>query len=335
MHRVVVTDCLAPPAWIEEGALSGLAQVDCLMAKSSEALHGQLADADAIILYHEVDLTDTLLRELKQCKIIVRGGVGYDNVDVKIAGELGIPVCNVPDYGVDEVADHAIGLMLGCLRGFTLAERRFRQATRLTPWDRHDVGKVSRTGDCALGVIGCGRIGSATALRAKALKMRVMIYDPYLRPGMEKVCGVERVDLGYLLKESDVVSMHMPLTEETRHLMDAQALSQMKPTAYLINTSRGAVVDTSALAEALRERRIAGAGIDVLPHEPPSLEDPLIQLWQADHDSPINLTITPHTAYYSEAALLEIREKSSAEVARMLRGEAPWNVVNGEWLKQV
>ena len=335
MHRVVITDCLKPPARIEERTLEGLAQVDCLMAKSSDVLHGQLADADAIILYHEVDLTDAILRELKQCKVIVRGGVGYDNVDVKIAGELGIPVCNVPDYGVDEVADHAIGLMLGCLRGFTLAERRFRQAKTLLPWDRHDVGTVSRTGECTLGIIGCGRIGSATALRAQALKMRVVIYDPYLRPGMEKVCGVERVDLEYLLKESDVVSMHTPLTEETHHLIDAEALARMKRTAYLINTARGAVVDTSALAEALRERRIAGAGIDVLPNEPPTVDDPLIQLWQADHDPPINLAITPHTAYYSETALLEIREKSSAEVARVLRGEAPWNVVNEEWLKRV
>ena len=108
MHRVVITDCLEPPARIEESTLEGLAQVECLMAKSSEVLHGKLADADALILYHEVDLTDAVLRELKQCKVIVRGGVGYDNVDVKIAGELGIPVCNVPDYGVDEVADHAI-----------------------------------------------------------------------------------------------------------------------------------------------------------------------------------------------------------------------------------
>jgi len=128
--------------------------------------------------------------------------------------------------------------------------------------------------------------------------------------------------------------MHTPLTEETRHLMDAEALSQMKHTAYLINTARGAVVDTTALAEALRERRLAGAGIDVLPNEPPTIDDPLIQLWQTDHEPPINLTITPHTAYYSEAALLEIREKSSAEVARVLRGEQPWNVVNGEWLRR-
>lgn len=332
MHRVVITDCLEPPARIEEAALAGLARVDCLMAKATEVLHGQLADADAIILYHEVDLSRDLLHELKQCQVIVRGGVGFDNVDCRLAGELGIPVCNVPDYGVDEVADHAIGMMLACLRGFTLAERRFRRSTELLPWDRHDVGKVPRTGDCTLGIIGCGRIGAATALRAKALKMRVLVHDPYLRPGMEKVIGVERVGLQTLLSESDVVSVHAPLTEETHHLIDADALAQMKPSAHLINTARGAVVDTNALADALRERRLGGAGIDVLPTEPPSMEDSLVKLWQAEVDPPINLIITPHTAYYSEAGLLEIREKSSAEVARVLRGEAPQNLVNGDWL---
>ena len=333
MHRVVITDCLKPPAKIEETALAGIARLDCLMAKSTEELLGNLEDADGIILYHEVTLTNDILRELYQCKVIVRGGVGYDNVDVRAAGALGIPVCNVPDYGVDEVADHAIGMMLACMRGFVIAERRLRTASVLKPWDRHDVGPVRRLADSTLGIIGCGRIGSATALRAKALKMRVLINDPYLRPGMEKVLGVERVSLETLLAESDAVSLHTPLTEETRELINATTLAQMKTSACLINTARGAVVDTIALAEALRARRIAGAGIDVLPVEPPMIDDPLIQLWQTNEEPPINLMITPHTAYYSEAGLLEIREKSSAEVARVLRGEMPWNLVNGEWLK--
>ncbi len=333
MHRVVITDCLAPPVQIEDKALAGIARVDCLMAKSTEALRGQLDDADGIILYHEVTLTNEVLSELKQCQVIVRGGVGYDNVDVRAAGERGIKVCNVPDYGVDEVADHAIGMLLACMRGFVIADRRLRAAETLKPWDRHDVGPVVRLANSTLGIIGCGRIGSATALRAKALKMRVLIHDPYIRPGYEKVLGVERVDcLETLLAESDAVSLHTPLTEETRHLMDAERLRQMKSTACLINTARGAVVDTEALAEALRAGIIAGAGIDVLPQEPPASEDALIRLWQANEMPPVNLLITPHTAYYSDAGLLEIREKSSAEVARVLRGEAPLNLVNAEWL---
>ncbi len=332
MKRAVITDCLAPPALIEERTLEGIAHVECLEAKSASALQGRLSDADAVILYHEVSLSPTLLDELCSCKIIVRGGVGYDNVDVKAAGERGIMVCNVPDYGVDEVADHAIGLMIAGTRGFFIADRRLRFTDQLLPWDRHDVGPVRRLAELTFGVIGCGRIGSAAALRAQALKMRVLVNDPYIRPGYEKVLGVERVSLETLLAESDVVSVHTPLTQETTHLINGQTLALMKPTAFLINTARGAVVDTNALAQAIQTGRLAGAGIDVLPNEPPSPEDPLIQLWQSHPSPPCNLIITPHTAYFSEAALREIREKSSAEIKRVLSGEKPWNLVNGEWL---
>lgn len=332
MYRVVITDCLAPPVKIEEDILAGLGRVDCLMAQSTDALKGKLWNADGIILYHEVTLSNEVLAELEQCQVIVRGGVGYDNVDVRAAGKKGIKVCNVPDYGIDEVADHALGMMIACMRGFVLAERRLRPSRELTPWNRHAAGAVRRLANCTLGIIGCGRIGSAMALRAKALKMRVLIYDPYLRPGSEKVLGVERVDLDSLLAQSDAVSLHTPLTEETRHLMNENTLAKMKPTACLINTARGAVVDTPALAEFLKAGKLAGAGIDVLPQEPPSIEDPLIELWQATEGPPVNLMITPHTAYYSDAGLLEIRAKSSAEVARVLRGEEPWNLVNGPWL---
>jgi phosphoglycerate dehydrogenase-like enzyme len=182
-----------------------------------------------------------------------------------------------------------------------------------------------------MGIVGLGRIGSAVALRAKAFKMRVLACDPYLRPGLEKVLGVTLVDLPTLLGESDVVSVHTPLNEETRHLIDARALARMKPTATLINTSRGAVVDTDALAEALRSGRLAGAGIDVLPIEPPPATMPLIKLWQAS-DPFVNLVITPHTAFYSDAGLIEMRQKAAQEIGRALRGEPLRNCVNAEFL---
>lgn len=332
MHRVVITDCLEAPAQIEEATLQGLATVDCLMAKSIDGLRGKLADADAIILYHEVTLPNDILNECEHCQVIVRGGVGYDNIDIQAAGERGIVVCNVPDYGVDEVADHAIGSMLALIRGFIIADRRLRKATTLLPWDRHDIGPVRRLSQTTMGIIGCGRIGAATALRAKALKLRVLVHDPYLRPGIEKVLGVENVSLNDLLTNSDIVSLHTPLTDETRHLINAERLAQMKPDAYLINTSRGAVVDTAALATTLKSGHLAGAAIDVLEEEPPLASDPLVALWQSDPNPLINLMITPHTAYFSEAGLIEIREKSSAEIARVLRGESPHNVVNQEWL---
>jgi len=268
---------------------------------------------------------------LEECRIIVRCGVGFDSVDIQAAGAMGIPVCNVPDYGVDEVADHAIGLMLACSRGLVRVERTVRFS--LAPWDKRAVGFVPRLAGLTMGIVGLGRIGGATALRAKAFKMRVIACDPYLRPGLEKVLGVQMVDLPTLLAESDVVSLHTPLTEETRNLMDARALARMKPTAFLINTARGAVVDVAALADALSAGRLAGAGIDVLPSEPPTTDLPLIKLWQAQSEPFVNLIITPHVAFYSEAGMVEMRVKAAQEIRRALRAEPLLNCVNKEFLK--
>ncbi len=327
MHKVVITDYLTPPADLEEKELDGLAKVYCLQARNNEELRGQLHDAAGIVVFHEVTLPADLIAEAKQCRIVVRCGVGFDAVDIRAAGAQGIPVCNVPDYGV---ADHAIALMLACNRGLLRVERTVRFA--LGPWDKRAVGSVLRLAGQTMGIIGLGRIGGATALRAKSLKMRVIACDPYLRPGMEKVIGVQMVDLATLLAESDVVSLHTPLTEETRNLIDARALAQMKPSALLINTARGAVVDVKALAEALRAGWLAGAGIDVLPCEPPNADMPLINLWQ-ERDGPfVNLIITPHTAFYSDAGMVEMRTKAAQEIGRGLRGEPLRNCVNAEFL---
>ncbi len=327
MFQVYVTDHLAPPAEIEVRELAGLARVDCLLARGHHELKGRVDDADALIIFHEITLPADVIAGLQRCRVIVRGGVGYDNVDLEAATARGIPVCNVPDYGVDEVADHAILLTLACSRGLARTERQLRRT--LQPWDCHSVEPVPRLAGATMGIVGLGRIGAATAMRAKAMRMRVIAYDPYLRPGLEKSFGVPMVDLDTLLAESDVVSLHTPLTGETRHLIDARALSKMKPTALLVNTARGAVVDTAALAEALGAGRLAGAGIDVLPQEPPTASDPLIQLWRQE-DPVVNLVITPHTAFYSEAGVVEIRTKAAREVARVLRGEAPKYCVNRE-----
>jgi len=331
MNKVVVTDYLAPPADIEQRELDGVARLECLQAHKNEELKGRLADADAIIVFHEITLPADLVREAERCKVIVRCGVGFDAVDIRVAGERGIPVCNVPDYGVDEVADHAIALMLACNRGIMRVERTIRSSLQL--WDRRAVGNVPRLAKMTMGIVGLGRIGGATALRAKALKMRVIAFDPYLRPGMEKVLGVQIVDLDTLLAESDVVSLHTPLTDETRKMIDAGALARMKPSAILVNTARGAVVDIDALATALREGRLAGAGIDVLPGEPPKPDSPLVRLWQSN-DPSFNLVITPHTAFFSNEGLIEMRQKAAREIRRGLNGERLLNCVNTEYLKR-
>ncbi len=330
MHKVVVTDYLAPPADIEQRELEGLAKVQCLQARSIDELRGRLSDADALIAFHEVSLPAELIAEAQHCRIIVRCGVGFDSVDIRAAGARGIPVCNVPDYGVDEVADHTIGLMLSCLRGIIRVERTVRFS--LEPWDKRAVGSVPRLAGLTLGIVGLGRIGGATALRAKAFKLRVIACDPYLRPGTDKVLGVPLVDLPTLLAESDIVSLHTPLTQETRHLINARALARMKPSAILINTARGEIVDVDALAEALRAGLLAGAGIDVLPCEPPKQSMPLVRLWQAQSTPFVNLIITPHTAFYSDTAIIEMRTKVAQEVRRALKREPLLNCVNSEFL---
>ncbi|HAO66302.1 MAG TPA: C-terminal binding protein [Verrucomicrobiales bacterium] len=331
MKRVVITDYLEPPAKIESKVLAGVAEVECLLAKSTQELFGKLTDADGLILCHEVSITREVLQELHHCRAVVRCGVGFDNIDRKAAGEMGIYVCNVPDYGVDEVADHAIAMMLACNRGLIKAERSIRRS--LNPWDMRAIQPVFRVAGAKMGIIGLGRIGGATAVRAKGLRMDVVAHDPYVRAGTDKLLGVPLVELEELLRTCDVVSVHTPLTEESRQMIDGKALDLMKPTAILINTARGAVVDTDALAVALREGSIAGAGIDVLPEEPARSDMPLIQLWQEDTQPPVNLIVTPHTAFYSDAGLLEMRTKAAMELKRILSGQKPKNCVNIEFLR--
>ncbi|MGE3313118.1 MAG: C-terminal binding protein [Limisphaerales bacterium] len=326
MHRVCITDCLPAPATLEERELEGLARVECLLARDHQALQGHVEDADALIVFHEIDLPAETIRTLRRCRVIVRGGVGFDNVDLAAAAAAGIPVCNVPDYGVDEVADHALALALALNRGIVRVDRTLRRT--LAPWDKRAVEPVERLAGRTFGILGLGRIGAATALRARGFRMRVIACDPWLRPGLEKSFGVPLVDFETLLKESDILSLHTPLTGETRHIIDAAALGRMKPSAILVNTSRGAVVDTDALADALESGRLFGAGIDVLPVEPATPASRLVRLWQEDKPRPLNLILTPHTAFYSESGLEEIRVKSAQEVGRALRGEPLRNVVS-------
>ncbi len=330
MFKVVITDYIGPEVEVEKSIIGDLAEIEPLLARSIAELEGKVDDADAIIIFHEVSLPEAVISRLSNCRVIARGGVGYDAVDFRFAGKQGIPVCNVPDYGVDEVADQAIGMMIALNRGFLKVERGLKSS--LEPWDCRAVQPVKRLSGATLGIVGLGRIGQAAAQRARAMRMRVIAYDPYLRPGTEKVFGVEMVSFEELLSTSDVVSLHVPLTKETEGLIDNDALSRMKSDSILVNTSRGSVVDTAALAQALRSGKIAAAGIDVLPIEPPSEDEPLIQLWREADETNVNLIITPHTAFYSAEAMLEIRTKTATEVARALRGEKLVNCVNSQWL---
>lgn len=277
-------------------------------------------DADAILLWHHVELPAAVLQAFPRCRVICRNGVGYDNVDVQAAGEVGIPVCNVPDYGTEEVADHAVALVLALTRGLLPAFRDVRAGH----WNWRSAKPVRRTSSQTAGIIGLGRIGTAAALRLKALGFRVAFHDPYLVDGAEKALGIVRCrTLDELLEQSDVVSVHTPLTSETRHLIGAQTIARMKPGAMIVNTARGPVAHEPSLVEALRSGRIAGAGLDVVDREP--RVDPFL----LDHP---NCIVTPHSAFYSEESWQEMRRKSAWTVLEVLRGQAARNVINREHL---
>ena len=286
--------------------------------------------ADAIMGRRHFSYDAGLMQQLERCKLIIRMGVGFDNVDIKAAGELGIAVSNVPDYCTTDVADHAIGLMLGFTRGILALSASVRESE----WRWEQVSTLRRLSGSTLGIIGLGRIGTAVAIRAKGLAMKVLFYDPYLGEGVDKSLGVGRCyELKELLARSDVVSMHVPLTDETRDMADEAFFRTMKPGALFINTARGKIMDCGALYDALKSGHLSAAGLDVWPVEPPPEKDPLIQAWRAG-ESWIRdrFTLTPHAAFFCRDAWEELRAKAALEVKRVLQGEKPRACVNGTWL---
>jgi C-terminal binding protein len=325
--RVVVADFLTELK-AELTILSDIADIVALDAASENDLVGKIEDADAVMLYHNIAITKTTISHLKNCKLIVRCGVGYDNVDHKFARECGIPVGNVPDYGTEEVADSAIGMMLALTRGINFFNNRLQRKSG--PWMYSEGAPIFRLRGRVFAIIGLGRIGSAAAVRAKAIGMDVAFYDPYKSDGYDKAIGVRRVEkLDDLFTQAFVVSVHCPLTPETKHIVDARSLSLLPNGSYLVNTARGATVDATAIPAAIRSGKLAGAAIDVLPEEPPPESHPLLAAWRdpADlcHDRVI---INPHSAFYSEEGLLDMRVKGAQACRRALLGEKLRNVVN-------
>jgi phosphoglycerate dehydrogenase-like enzyme len=239
------------------------------------------------------------------------------------------PGCNVPDYGTTEVADHAIALMLALARGLVSYHARLL-ADPHAGWHWSGAPLVRRLRGATFGIVGLGRIGTAASRRARALDMEVCFYDPYLPDGAELGLGYRRVDsLPALLAESDVVSLHCPLTEDNRNLIDAEALRALKPGALLINTARGGLVDLGALETALWDGRLGGAGLDVLPEEPPDPEHPLIQAFRRREPGlDGRLLLTPHVAWFSEAGRTDLRRKSATTVQDFLQQGRLRNCVN-------
>ena len=327
-YKVVVTDLIADNLAPEKRVLGDLAEVIALDSHGEEDLVGRIEDVDAMMVYHTVSLTPATIDRLKNCKVIVRGGVGYDNIDRQRARQRGIPVANVPDYGTEEVADSAIGYLLALTRG--IARINSLAQAGIEPWSYEHMAPLHRLRGRVLGIVGLGRIGTATALRAKSLGMDVVFYDPYKPNGYDKALGVrceERFDA--LLAQSYVLSLHCPLSDETFHLINRETIAKLPAGAYLINTARGAVVDTTALPEALASGQLAGAGIDVLEQEPPAANHPLLVAWRdPSHPAHSRLILNPHSAFYCEEGKVEMRSKAAEGCRRAMCGEPIPNIVN-------
>ncbi len=327
-YRVIVTDLVTGDLGPEREILGALATVEAIAAVTEDDLIGRFEEADAVMIYHTMTLSRRSIERLRQCKLIVRCGVGFDNVDHAFARKCGIPVANVPDYGTEEVADSALGMALTLMRGIGFLNARLRDAEG--PWTWKQVSPLYRLQGRVFAIVGLGRIGTAVAMRAKAFGMDVVFYDPFKPDGYDKALRIRRVEsLTDLLSQAHVVSLHCPLTPQTEGLIDASALEQMRRGSYLVNTARGAIVDTSALPAAIASGRLAGAAIDVLPQEPPRDDDPLIAAWRdPGHPAHSRVVLNPHTAFYSEEGLMDMRVKGAHACRRALEGSPLRNVVN-------
>jgi D-3-phosphoglycerate dehydrogenase / 2-oxoglutarate reductase len=318
---VLVTDYAWPSLAIERAILAELDAGLVVAETGSESELVSLAPEADAILTNWARVPEAALEAAPRCCIVARYGVGVDNIPVERATELGILVANVPDFCLDEVSDHAIALLLACARRIVLFDR----STSAGGWNLDLAPGLPRLRGQTLGLVGFGNIARALVPKARGLGLRLLAHTPRLQE--EEAAGVDCTrDLDRLLAESDYVSLHAPATPDTRGLIGERELRAMKPTAYLINTSRGSLVDEDALGRALTEGWIAGAALDVLVSEPPPPGHRLLSL--------DNAIVTPHAAFYSETAIEELQTKAAQNVAAALRGEIPETTINPSVLER-
>lgn len=319
--RIGVSDIVFPNL---NQARAVLSKIGAELHMASEASPGAIMqvarDADGLLVTY-AKITAEMIREMKKCRIISRFGIGVDNVDLAAATEAGIVVTKVPDYCIDEVSDHAMALLLAAARKIPFSNAQVHAGV----WQMKSVVPIHRLRGSVLGLVGFGRIPQLVAPKGKAFGFRVVAYDPYIPANVFADAGVESVSFDELLKISDYVSIHTPLMPETNRLFRAETFQKMKPTAYLINTARGPIVDEADLARALDAGQLAGAALDVMTKEPPT-DSPLL--------GRVNVILTPHTSFYSEESLVDLETKAAEEVVRVLSKQAPRNPVNPEVLKR-
>jgi phosphoglycerate dehydrogenase-like enzyme len=303
-------------ASVETPLLADVATVKTVLLDFNAPIPAEVLAAHAIILWHGPQIDAALIARLENCRVIIRNGVGFDTVDIAAAAHAGIPVCNVPDYGTEEVADHALALTLALYRQLFPLDAEAKNLG----WKIETAAKMRRLNTQTFGILGLGRIGTAAALRAKAFGFRVVFFDPYVPSGTHKALGLERVaTLDELLRRSDTLSVHCPLTAETRGLIGEKEISLLKPGSFLVNTARGDIVQKTPVFAALRRGHLAGAGLDVVEAEP---------LRTSEEAATPNLIVTCHAAFCSPEGMVEMRS-TSAKIARAaVLGERVWNRVN-------
>jgi D-3-phosphoglycerate dehydrogenase len=290
------------------------AELTLAQCRTEEDFITACKDAEAILSFY-FPITRKLIGQIPHCKVMARYGVGVDNIDVDAATEAGIVVANVPDYCFEEVSNHTMALLLGCVRKLVYLDQRIRQGH----WDRFPAPTQSLY-DQTLGLIGCGNIARMVAVKARCFGLKVIGYDPYLPPKVAQDAGITLMNLDDVIKQSDFISVHAALTDETRHMVSDREFGMMKPSAFIVNVARGPLIDEKALIKALKEKKIAGAGLDVHEKEPLDRDDPLLTL--------DNVILTPHTAYYSEASFSKLRRGVGNAAARVLTGYWPKSAVN-------
>lgn len=308
--------------------------VECIFGQDAASVTDEQWQACDGIISTIDPLEEEKMAKIGNCKIFITPKVGFDNIDLEKYGKWGIPVCNVPDYGTQDVADHAMGLLLSLMKGISTYDRRLREDPR-AQWRATRQPLALRLSVARLGIVGLGRIGTAMALRCKAFGMDVSFYDPYKPNGTDLALGIRRVDsLEELFETSDIVSLHVPLSEETRNMVNADLLVHARPGLVLINAARGEVVDIDALYDAMLAGRVGGAGLDVLPEEPANEQRPLISAWlRGDEAIADRVIITPHAAFYTPQSLFDMRTRGITVALKYLRTGRLENCVNEDYLK--
>ncbi|MBU3182265.1 C-terminal binding protein [Clostridium psychrophilum] len=286
-----------------------------IQCKTEDEVISKAKDADALFVQY-APITDKVFENLKNLKVIIRYGVGVDCVDLESATKHNVYVCNVPDYSVDEVSTHAVTLILTSLRKIQLLSSNVKNGV----WDYKISMPIHRMSTLTLGIAGFGRIPRQVAKKANAFGFNIIAYDPFVSEEVIKEYGASKVDFDTLIKNSDIVTIHIPLIKETLHLFNKDIFLKMKKGAYIINTSRGPLIDEKALIFALDNGIIAGAALDVCEKEPIQVDNKLKQY--------VNVIITPHVAWYSEEAQVDLQRKAGEEVVRVLSGDKPLNCVN-------